>query len=601
MKKILFVFFIIIISCNYKSQDKIDLSQKNISISSKDTETRWTRILLNNPNKWGVIDEDSIIVIPFEYDFLNPFDENKLAYAKNKGKELYINIKGEVIIPPIYEKLGLFSEGLVIAVKNKKYGILDVSGKIKIPFVYDNLNPFYQGLAQTSIKGKYGFINKEGEVIIPIIYNSTGYSHADNIVIVSNGKKWAFFNNSGKQLSDFLYDKIFDSYNLEIKPPSNLSAVTTYFKNGAVLVIKNSKYEFLNEEIKPAFPNNKFDSASVFDTYQNAIIKNNGKYGMIKPSGEFKVPLEYNFIEYFDSNHLSSEYYNARKGKVYHIFNRDLREIGQSYEPVYNDFSNDTPFIIFKNLKSKYGMVSSKGEVIIPFEYDELFEIKGTDFFKVSQKNKLGVVSKKGKIKIPVQYNDLYSLYDKFDDEELRAKSLFIVDGKKVIDINNQVIIDNYASVEPIFYNRNKLIVSRNKKIGIIDINEKTLLPLEYDEVSNWVEYGPEKRHIVKKNGKFGMVEYETFKEKIPLIYDFVFVARDKVFAGKDNKFGVLDLNNKIICSFIYDEIKPIMGFGFGENKIYAKKSNKFYEINVKGGILNTISEKAYKQNTKKY
>ena len=43
------------------------------------------------------------------------------------------------------------------------------------------------------------------------------------------------------------------------------------------------------------------------------------------------------------------------------------------------------------------------------------------------------------------------------------------------------------------------------------------------------------------------MVEYKTFKEKIPAIYDFVFIARDKVFVGKGKKYGIIDLNNKII------------------------------------------------------
>ena len=52
---------------------------------------------------------------------------------------------------------------------------------------------------------------------------------------------------------------------------------------------KGKVYEFLNEKIEPAFPNNKFDSATVFDAFKNAIVKRNDKYGMIKPDGEFKV------------------------------------------------------------------------------------------------------------------------------------------------------------------------------------------------------------------------------------------------------------------------------------------------------------------------
>ncbi|AYN00916.1 WG repeat-containing protein [Chryseobacterium sp. 3008163] len=589
MKKLLFILFGIIISCNSKSQDKIDLSQKNISISEKDVVTGWKRILLNKPNKWGFIDDNNSVKIPFIYDFVNPFDENKLVYAKDKGKELYINSTGEIIIPAIYEKVGLFSEGLVEAKKDGKYGFLDTKGNVAIPFKYDGVDSFYQGLCIVSRNNKFGFINKNGKEVIPLIYESVQNSHADNIVIVSKGSKWAFIDNNGKLLSDFIYDKVFSGYNLNIKPLSNISEVTTYFKNGAVLVFKDRKYEFLNEKIEPAFPNNKFDSASVFDTYNNAIVKRNGKYGMIKPNGEAKVSIEYDFVEYFDSNHNSSEYYNARKGKIYSIFNRNLKKLGESYEPVYNDFSNKTPFVIFKNLENKYGMIASTGEEIIPFDFDEIYKIERTNLFSVSQKNKFGIIDEKGKIKIPVQYKIIYPLYDKFDDEELRKKNLFIADGK-VINSNNHVLIDGYNSMTPIFNNHNFLSVSKNKKFGIIDINKKIILPLEYDEISNWTEYGPRHSKFIIKNGKTGLIDHETFKITIPPIYDKFRYLNGLIFAKKQNKEGIIDEEGNVLCDFIYDEIYPNLSdfysYNSTEPRIYAKKGNSYLQINAKGKIV---------------
>ncbi len=78
--------------------------------------------------------------------------------------------------------------------------------------------------------------------------------------------------------------------------------------------IKEKKYEFLNEKIRPAFHENKFDSASVFDTYKNVLLKEmviwNYKTGWVA-----KVPIEYDWVGYFDTNHNSSEYYNAKKRK----------------------------------------------------------------------------------------------------------------------------------------------------------------------------------------------------------------------------------------------------------------------------------------------
>lgn len=582
------LFFFLLSTCLGKSQK---ISKKDVDYIEKDPETGWFRAK-SKTGKYGFIDKDSIIKIPFIYDFINPFDENKLAYVKDKGKELYIDVKGEIIIPENYTELGLFSEGLVSAKKNGKFGFIDASGETAISFLYDSAGFFCQGLALVSKNKKYGFIDKEGKEIIPVIYSSAWHSQTDSIVIISNDEKWAFVNNNGKFLSDFVYDKVFTGYKNMIPSVVN-GDKTTYFKNGAVLVLRNKKYEFLNEKIESAFPENKFDSASVFDTYKNAIVKRSGKYGIINSDGIAKAPIEYDFIKYFDTNHNSSEYYNARKGKVFHIYNKDLKKIGESHQPIYNDFSVSTPVIIFRNLQEKYGMVNSNGNIVIPFEYEELY--KQESGFIVGKRNgKAGVFDKNGKLRISFEYKDLYE----FDDKN----GIYLADGNKIVDTDNKVLLSGYQNIAPVYYNNERFIVSRNKKYGIVDIKNKVLLPLEYDEISNWVEYGPRDRHFIVKNGKHGLIEHGTFKVIIPPVYDLFIQRRGMIFAHKNGKSGILNINNKEICPFIFDEIKPDLFFGYGYNEknynIYSRKGNKFYEITSTGKIIKEISRKVYKENT---
>lgn len=581
------LFLIVFLSCSENIQK---LPKKDIDYFEKDKESGLFRVK-NKNRKWGFVDRDTIIKIPVKYDFINPFDENGLAYTKDNGKEFYIDRNGKIIISPDYEELDLFSEGFLRAKKNGKYGFLDTMGSIAVPFVYEEAGYFYQGLSAVSKDRKSGFINSTGKEVIPIMYDAVDNSHIDHIVIVSKNGKWAFFDNHGKQLSEFVYDKVFSGYNLNIPSPSNLSEVTTYFKNGAVLVIKDKKYEFLNEQMQPAFPKNKFDSASVFDTYKNAIVKRNGKYGIIKSNGIAKVPIQYDFAEYFDTNHNSSEYYNARKGKVFHIYNRDLKKIGESSEPIYNDFSSSSTVIIFKNLQGKYGMTNFKGDVLIPFDYKALQKLQ-SGYFLGEKDGKSGIIDGLGKVKVPFQYDRL----DEFDEE----KKLFIANGSRIININNKTILSGYDTLVPIYYNDKKFIVSKNKKYGIIDLYNKTLLPLEFDEISNWIEYGPEKKHFIVKNGKYGLIEHETFKTIIPPIYD-EFVQREHlIFASKGRKAGILDINNKEVCPFIFDEIKPDVYFGYRNNEliIYSKKDRKFYKMDVSGKIIKQVSEKLYKDRT---
>lgn len=594
MKNYFYFILIFLISCSGNSQK---ISKKEIDFIEKDKETGWFRVY-NKKEKWGFIDKDSVIKIPFEYDFLNPF-ENGLAYAKNKGKEFFININN-LKIEGDYEAVKVFSEGLAAIKKNSKWGFINQKGNIVISPKYDNVDFFRpNGLCAVTINGKSGFIDESGKEIIKIVYPDVNQEMYDRNVIVKNSGKWAFFDNQGNQLSDFIYDKVFRTDYYDFSKDVFTRDQSTFFKNGAVLVQRNGKYEFLNEKIEPAFANNRFDSASVFDAFKNAIVKRNGKYGMIKPDGEFKIPLEYDYIEPYDTAHGSySEYYNARKGKIYSFFNKDLKKIGESFEPIYNDFSTNNPEISFKNLKGKYGVVDWQGNEKIPFVYDEVLDFKKSKNSIAKKNGKFGVINFQNKEIFPFIYDEINEL-----DEVENLENTFILSNKtedKVVNINGKTLLYGYRMIHPIFYDHSKFIVKKNNKFGIVDLHNKILLPISYDEISDWVEYGPENRHIVKRNGKYGMVEYNTFKEKIPAIYDFVFIARDKIFVGKDKKYGIIDLNNTVLCPFKFDEIKPSFGYGFerSESKIFAKTGGKYFEINEKGKILKEISLIDFKKNT---
>ncbi|MDN5479682.1 MAG: WG repeat-containing protein, partial [Chryseobacterium sp.] len=312
----------------------MDFSKQNISYTERDEETDWIRVKLNNPNKWGYINDDSLVMIPFEYDFLNPF-KNGLAYAKNNNKEFFIT-KKNLRLKGDFEAVGIFSEGLAPVKKNGKWGFIDYQANLVIPIQYDEVDCFRpSGLCAVTKNGKSGFINKSGAEIIPVIYDEASQEMKDQNVIVKKNNKWAVFDNSGKQLSDFLYDSFKRASISDFSKDIFTRDQSTFFENGAALVEANGKYIFINRKAQAAFQNNEFDSASVFDTFKNAIVKRNGKFGIIKTDGTFKVPLEYDFIDYFESNHPFSEYYNARKGKIYSIFNKDLKKIGESYEAVY--------------------------------------------------------------------------------------------------------------------------------------------------------------------------------------------------------------------------------------------------------------------------
>ena len=151
-----------------------------------------------SPNKklWGIVDKKTgKEIVPCKYESIGSFFEGMAAVLQN-GRWGFINLKGEMVIPPKYVKANTytilkFSEGLAVVTTdttlNKKFGAIDKSGKTVIPFVYDNLGDFAEGLALANkgkilkqgqyswqqdivAAGKFGYINKTGKTIIPFEY-----------------------------------------------------------------------------------------------------------------------------------------------------------------------------------------------------------------------------------------------------------------------------------------------------------------------------------------------------------------------------------------------------------------------------------------------
>lgn len=591
MKLFLNIFFLLLISCNGKLQEaNVNLSKGNISYQEYDNETGWKRTLLLKPNKWGFVNDKNEITIPFDYDFVNPF-ENGLAYAKNNGKQFFIT-KRNLKLEGNYDEARIFTFGLAAVSKNKKWGFIDETGKLVIPMIYDEVGYFDQNsLSSVSKNGKSGFINKKGVEIIPIIYEMVKSEQLDDLVIVRKNYKWAFFDSKGKLLSDFLYNDVQRAWKGD---------KTTFFENGPASVKRNGKYSFISKDLKPAFSNLVFDSATSFDSNRNAIVMNKGKFGILKNDGEIAVPLQYDVIENFNSNgNPNPQFYNFKKGNIYGLWNRNLKIIGESREEFYDrTYSNQIAYISFKNLKGKYGLVNAEGVEQIPFIYDESLNFDGENF-SIAEKNHLfGMIDINNKELIPFKYTE----FSKLDTDK---NFLFIVSNKsetRIINLENKTILSGYKSIQSIFNDPLKFIVQKDKKFGIIDINHKIILPLEYDEISNWTEYGPKHSKFIKKNGKIGLIDEKTFKITIPPIYDEFRYNFGLIFVKKNNKAGIINEEGKIICDFIYDEIYPNLSDFFrggkNEQRIYAKKGNSFFQIDATGKILKSnLTEKFVKDN----
>lgn len=185
--------------------------------------------------KYGLINyETGETIIPFKYDKLGEVSEN-LLYAKLDDKYGYIDLNNQIVIPFKFEEAENFSEGLarvgvhkgyynsiIGALSYNLYGFIDKTGQFVIEpqfpnpmlnSIYgDGKDEFHEGLAvmgkrigNNMLAQKFGYINRNGNWIIEPVYDGAA-GFKNNRAIVKKKEKYGCINNKGEVIIDIEYD-----------------------------------------------------------------------------------------------------------------------------------------------------------------------------------------------------------------------------------------------------------------------------------------------------------------------------------------------------------------------------------------------------------
>jgi hypothetical protein len=130
----------VVIPYEYQSIEHYQ-DKKRFLVSKKAGENAW---------RMGVLDEAGKVVIPMVYEQLTRVSNNgdeDTHMAKRDGQWGYVNIiTGEVLIEPKYaglyvDSLSTDTEGMGIALANngEKWGVIDTHGKTLVPFEFDEI------------------------------------------------------------------------------------------------------------------------------------------------------------------------------------------------------------------------------------------------------------------------------------------------------------------------------------------------------------------------------------------------------------------------------------------------------------------------------
>lgn len=213
-------------------------------------------------------------------------------------------------------------------------------------------------------------------------------------------------------------------------------------------------------------------------------------------------------------------------------------------------------FAVYTN--DKWGVIDSKGEIVIKPEYDEAIIIPDStkDVF-------LCVYG--------VNYND-----GTYRTEVLNK------DGEEFITGYDAVLpLENYDSENNVWYEKDVLLTKKDDKYGLVDFKGKELLKCEYDSIETLK--GITNSYLAEKDGKFGLVDNigsEIVETKYTAIKPVSTKAEDGYIVTDENKkMGVVKRNNSVVVEIKYDDIKQMCS-----DEKYIVKEDKDWEIIDKEG-----------------
>jgi len=315
----------------------------------------------------------------------------------------------------------------------------------------------------------------------------------------------------------------------------------------------------------------------------NIILGLGNKYGIFNvQTKKWDIPMMYTNI-----TALGKDLYKVGTANSYGIVDKyntvlvdfkwsDIRTIyGLENYVIVRD--NSAP----SKLAGVYSIIARK--LVIEPKYKSITKLNTDDLFKVQNElNQTNIMDFKGNVKLKTWYDQLHP--------EKGGRSRYIVSKGNtwgIIDMEEKEIVPmTYRNirVQP-FSDGSYLAQNKDGKFGLMTIDGEVTLPFNYDNLQFQSYSGV---GISSADSKCGVVKVNNGKpyELATCDYDNI-VQQNNIFIVEDKKkFGIMDVYGKITTEIKYDELIPMDGKNFK-----AKLKDKYYLINSKG---ETISESGY-------
>ncbi len=214
-------------------------------------------------------------------------------------------------------------------------------------------------------------------------------------------------------------------------------------------------------------------------------------------------------------------------------------------------------------------------------------------YFAVYTNEKWGVINSKGDIVLKPEYDETIIIPDTKKDVFLCTYDVNYIEGSykaKVVDHKGKEIITGYDTIQALenydannnlWYETDVLLVSKDGKYGLVDFKGKELLKCEYEAIQ--ALRGVKNSILIQKDGKYGLVDHigatiiETeYKAIKPISEDY---ANGYIVTNANNKMGVIGRDKSIAIEVKYQDVQAI----YGNGNYVVKEDGKWSIINSEG------------------
>ena len=366
---------------------------------------RYGYITLKKEGKYGVVDLDGNQVVPFEYEYAWPANEDGTLFEVTKQDKNYlVNDQGEQVLELGDRGSGYEFDELDGTYASLKNGVLQFYDKDLKPIknvACDEVRVSYTKKDRVvySTGGKFGILDSYGETILVPVYDDIDYFSGDYAVFTQNNKKGILDSNGevafDAQWDDIYYYGPFTAEDGQEQTPSasfmkgDQWGVATDLSSGQLLV--EPKYDFIGR----------------FGRYY-ASIEEGGKFGAIDRQGNVVLePVYDTAVESADTN--LEEGYLTIEGTDGPFSAGIIDTAGNMILPtdnyiVFASQQNDYNLVLTPD--EKWGYIDNKGQFVIQPKFEDADRFAG-DTAIVKLNGKICLIDRDGEIVLSTVFTDV--------------------------------------------------------------------------------------------------------------------------------------------------------------------------------------------------